>query len=99
MAIANLDPSLSRRAKPASVEALLEWAPEPLATAEIVLIMQEPESAVRAALARCGDADSRGRGLLLDRAVSVAVTASRPSRGCQGDRFAAAFGRSLRTPC
>jgi predicted DsbA family dithiol-disulfide isomerase len=53
-AIANLDPTLSRRPKPGSVSELLEWAPEPLATAEIVLIMQEPEAVVRAALAGCG---------------------------------------------
>jgi predicted DsbA family dithiol-disulfide isomerase len=51
-AIANLDPTLSRRAKPASVSELLAWAPEPLATAEIVLIMQEPEAVVRAALSQ-----------------------------------------------
>jgi predicted DsbA family dithiol-disulfide isomerase len=41
-AIANLDPTLPRRPKPASVEELLRWAGEPLATAEVELIMQRP---------------------------------------------------------
>src|SRR4051794_38917240 len=51
-AIANLDPTLPRRPRPDSVEELLEWTPEPLATAEIVAIMQAGEPGVRAALAR-----------------------------------------------
>jgi predicted DsbA family dithiol-disulfide isomerase len=41
-ALANLDPSLPRRPRPGSVEELLEWADEPLATAEVELIMQRP---------------------------------------------------------
>jgi hypothetical protein len=49
-AIANLAPELSRRPKPESVEALLDWASEPLATAEIVAIMQRDPMLVRAAL-------------------------------------------------
>ncbi|MEA2126699.1 MAG: hypothetical protein QOI80_3481, partial [Solirubrobacteraceae bacterium] len=52
-AIANLDPDLPRRPKPASVRELLEWAGEPLATAEVVAIMAASEAGVRAALARC----------------------------------------------
>ena len=51
-AIANLDPTLTRRHRPTSVTELLEWAPEPLATAEIVMIMQRDEAVVRAALAK-----------------------------------------------
>jgi 2-hydroxychromene-2-carboxylate isomerase len=39
-AIANLAPELQRRPKPASVEELLDWAAEPLATAEVALAMQ-----------------------------------------------------------
>jgi predicted DsbA family dithiol-disulfide isomerase len=39
-AIANLAPELQRRPKPASVEELLDWAAEPLATAEVALVMQ-----------------------------------------------------------
>lgn len=39
-AIANRAPDLPRRPKPESVEELLTWADEPLATAEIALIMQ-----------------------------------------------------------
>jgi 2-hydroxychromene-2-carboxylate isomerase len=53
IAIANLDPSLTRRPKPESVTELLAAFPdEPLATAEIALIMQSAEPAVRAELAR-----------------------------------------------
>jgi 2-hydroxychromene-2-carboxylate isomerase len=51
-AIANADPQLTRRPRPESVEEVLEWAPEPLATAEVVALMQRSESTVRAALAR-----------------------------------------------
>jgi 2-hydroxychromene-2-carboxylate isomerase len=50
-AIANLDPALARRPAPESVTELLEWADVPLATAEIVAIMQLPEAEVRAQLA------------------------------------------------
>jgi hypothetical protein len=51
-AIANLAPDLERRPKPDTVEALLAWAAEPLATAEIALIMQLDDQAARAALAK-----------------------------------------------
>ena len=51
-AIANVAPELTRRAKPESVEALLAWAGEPLATAEIQTIMGGEEAKLRAALAR-----------------------------------------------
>jgi 2-hydroxychromene-2-carboxylate isomerase len=50
-AIANLDPGLTRRPPPETVAELLEWADTPLATAEIVTIMQQPEAEVRAQLA------------------------------------------------
>jgi predicted DsbA family dithiol-disulfide isomerase len=40
--IANLDPTLPRRPKPETVEELLRWFDEPLATAEVELIMQRP---------------------------------------------------------
>ena len=39
-AIANLDPELPRRPKPTAVEAVLDWATEPLATAEIAAILE-----------------------------------------------------------
>jgi 2-hydroxychromene-2-carboxylate isomerase len=51
-AIANLDPELTRRPAPETVAELLEWADAPLATAEIVQIMQQPEAELRAQLAR-----------------------------------------------
>jgi hypothetical protein len=51
-AIANLDPALVRRPPPTTTLELLEWADAPLATAEVVQIMQRPEPEVRAELAR-----------------------------------------------
>ena len=50
-AIRNLDPSLERRPAP-SVAELLEWAGEPLATAEVRAVVGGSEQAVRAQLAR-----------------------------------------------
>jgi predicted DsbA family dithiol-disulfide isomerase len=41
-----------RRDRPASVAELLEWAGEPLATAEVVMVMAASEPAVRSELAR-----------------------------------------------
>jgi hypothetical protein len=51
-AIANLEPELERRPKPATTEKLLEWAGVPLATAEIALIMQRDLDHMRTALTR-----------------------------------------------
>jgi predicted DsbA family dithiol-disulfide isomerase len=51
-AIASLAPELERRAKPASVEDLLRWAGEPLATAEVAAIAQLETARARAQLAR-----------------------------------------------
>jgi predicted DsbA family dithiol-disulfide isomerase len=51
-AIANRAPGLPRRPKPGSVEELLAWAPEPLATAEVALVMQLDREDARAALLR-----------------------------------------------
>jgi predicted DsbA family dithiol-disulfide isomerase len=51
-AIASLAPELPRAPKPESVSALLAWADEPLATAEVVAVMQQPEAEVRAELGR-----------------------------------------------
>jgi 2-hydroxychromene-2-carboxylate isomerase len=48
--IANRAPDLPRRPRPESVEALLEWAGEPLATAEVALVMGMDIDAARAAL-------------------------------------------------
>jgi 2-hydroxychromene-2-carboxylate isomerase len=59
-AIANLDPGLARRPPPEAVSELLEWAEAPLATAEIVHIMQQPEAEVRAGLATCARAIPAG---------------------------------------
>jgi hypothetical protein len=52
IAIANLAPDADRREPPADVSELLRWAEVPLATAEIVAIMQQPEQEVRDALAQ-----------------------------------------------
>jgi predicted DsbA family dithiol-disulfide isomerase len=48
--IANRAPDLPRRRKPASVQKLLAWAGEPLATAEVALIMQVDIEEAREAL-------------------------------------------------
>src|SRR4051794_15793933 len=49
-AIANRAPDLPRRPRPESVEALLAWAGEPLATAEVALVMGVDVDKARAAL-------------------------------------------------
>ena len=51
-AIASLAPALPRRDPPTDVTELLRWAEVPLATAEIVEIMQQPQAEVRDALAQ-----------------------------------------------
>ena len=51
-ALANF--GLTRRSKPTSVEQVLAWAPEPLATVEVIAIMQTDPAKTRAALARAG---------------------------------------------
>jgi predicted DsbA family dithiol-disulfide isomerase len=51
-AIANLAPDLTRRPRPASVEELLAWADEPLATAEIVAVTGLAPQKARDALSR-----------------------------------------------
>ncbi len=52
-AIANLAPDLVRRPKPAAVEELLAWAEdEPLATAEVAMIMRVDAAEARVALSR-----------------------------------------------
>ena len=52
VAIAALAPELTRRPKPATVEELLAWAEEPLATAEVAEVTQIDVQTARAALAR-----------------------------------------------
>jgi predicted DsbA family dithiol-disulfide isomerase len=59
-AIANLAPELERRARPGSLEQLLTWAGEPLATAEIALITQLDPALARAKLARVAQAHPAG---------------------------------------
>ncbi len=51
-AIANLAPELTRRPKPESVEELLAWSTEPLATVEVIAITQLNPAVARAALSR-----------------------------------------------
>jgi hypothetical protein len=62
-AIANLAPELERRPKPASVEELLAWAGEPLATAEVSLVAQLGPATTRAALSRVARAHPAGADL------------------------------------
>jgi hypothetical protein len=51
-AIANLAPELERRPKPETADEVLAWAGEPLATAEVALLVQREPEVVRAELAR-----------------------------------------------
>lgn len=51
-AIANLAPELDRRPRPDHVGEVLEWAGEPLATAEVALVAGLDERETRSALAR-----------------------------------------------
>jgi 2-hydroxychromene-2-carboxylate isomerase len=51
-ALANLAPDLERRADPESVREVVEWAPYPLATAEIAAVCDREIPEVRAELAR-----------------------------------------------
>jgi predicted DsbA family dithiol-disulfide isomerase len=60
VAIANAAPDLPRRPKPASVEALLDWTDEPLATAEVALIMQTTVEEARGALGPVADFEPAG---------------------------------------
>jgi predicted DsbA family dithiol-disulfide isomerase len=55
-AIANLAPELGRRPKPETVDEVLAWADEPLATAEVALLVQREPDVVRAELARVAHA-------------------------------------------
>jgi 2-hydroxychromene-2-carboxylate isomerase len=57
-ALANL--GLTRRSAPESVEQVLAWAPEPLATVEVIAIMQSDPAKTRAALARAARATPAG---------------------------------------
>ncbi len=50
VAVANLAPDLPRRAAPQSVEDVLQWAPEPLATAEVAALMGTELEDARTAL-------------------------------------------------
>ncbi|MGI8712938.1 MAG: DsbA family oxidoreductase [Solirubrobacteraceae bacterium] len=59
-AVANLAPELERRRPPAAVTELLQWAEMPLATAEVVAIMQQPAAQVRAELAVAAVAQPAG---------------------------------------
>jgi len=52
VAIANLAPELARRGKPESVEEVLAWAGEPLATAEVAAVCEMKTIKAREALAR-----------------------------------------------
>jgi predicted DsbA family dithiol-disulfide isomerase len=61
--IANLAPELHRRPKPDSVEELLAWAGEPLATAEVALVAQLGSAQTRAALSRVARAQPAGADL------------------------------------
>lgn len=58
--VANLRPESARSADPASVRAVLEWAGEALATAEIAAVMNQDGEEVRAQAAAVADFTSAG---------------------------------------
>ena len=58
--VANAAPDLPRRPTPSSAQEVLEWAPEPLATAEIARIMQTSIADARAALQEVGRFEPAG---------------------------------------
>jgi predicted DsbA family dithiol-disulfide isomerase len=78
-AIANLAPRLLRRDPPADVNELLRWAEVPLATAEVVEIMQRPEQEVRDALAQVATPRPAGADMYWT-ASSAAASVDRLSR-------------------
>jgi 2-hydroxychromene-2-carboxylate isomerase len=55
VAVANLAPELERRPAPEDVGELLDWAPYPLATVEVMAITGLHEAPARAALAQAGE--------------------------------------------
>jgi hypothetical protein len=59
-AVANLAPSVERRPKPTSAEEVLEWAGEPLATAEVAAIMQRSLAAAHALLQQVARPEAAG---------------------------------------
>jgi hypothetical protein len=59
-AIANLAPELERRPRPESVEELLAWAGEPLATAEVAAVMELGTAHTRTALGRVAQPHAAG---------------------------------------
>jgi predicted DsbA family dithiol-disulfide isomerase len=59
-AIANLDPQLPRRPPPHDVAELLTWAPEPLATAEVALVMGIDGDQARRRLQEVGRFEAAG---------------------------------------
>jgi 2-hydroxychromene-2-carboxylate isomerase len=60
VAVANLAPELERRPAPDDVGELLDWAPYPLATVEVMAITGLREADARAALARAGEPIASG---------------------------------------
>jgi 2-hydroxychromene-2-carboxylate isomerase len=61
IAVADRAPGLARRPSPARVRELLEWAPEPLATAEVAAVMGLPLDQAREELRAVAAAEPAGR--------------------------------------
>jgi len=85
-AIANRAPDLPRRPAPQSVSQLLEWADEPLATAEVALVMQLDLDRARSALQQTAQFESAGAdgywSLCRRRLRSSTVSDSTTTRTC-----------------
>ena len=60
VAIAHAAPHLPRRPRPSAVQDVLSWAEEPLATAEVALIMQTDIEDARRALGEVGHFEPAG---------------------------------------
>jgi hypothetical protein len=58
--IANAAPNLTRRPRPSSVQEVLDWADEPLATAEVAMIMEIEIEHAREKLSRVGHFEPTG---------------------------------------
>jgi hypothetical protein len=77
-AIANLAPELPRRPRPGSVEELLDWAGEPLATAEVAEIMRLSTVQTRTALSRVAQPQAAGADFYWTRAAPSHVRGAVP---------------------
>jgi predicted DsbA family dithiol-disulfide isomerase len=75
VALANLEPALARREDPESVEEVLAWAPEPLAAAEVAMVLGVPVVVARRELAEARAVET-DRGFFASRDSAAAARAA-----------------------